>query len=144
MKKSLLIVVLGSILLFSCVSKTAQPIQLNVDNCDFCKMTITNAHFATQLITEKGRCYKFDDVMCMIQYSKIDETTKNATFYVTNFANENQFIAAEKAYYLQGGTINSPMRGNTIALSTGLEVTSYQKKFNAQTTTWNKIYAQHK
>ena len=132
---------IGAFLLFSCNSKNPQPVKLNTDNCDFCKMTIANAPFATQLITDKGRCYKFDDVSCMIQYQKENETANNATLYVANFANEKQFILAEKAFYLEEGTISSPMQGNTIALSNEQERATYQKKFNAQVTTWNKMYA---
>ena len=58
------------LLLVSCSSSEPKPIKLNSDTCDFCKMTIANGKFGAELITQKGRCYKFDDVSCMIQFSK--------------------------------------------------------------------------
>ena len=63
-------------LTFACAKKGAVPIKLNSDGCDFCKMKIADGKFGAELITEKGRVYKFDDMHCMMNYHKENATTK--------------------------------------------------------------------
>lgn len=143
MKKTIALLSI-SFLTLACTSNTPQPIKLNVDTCEFCKMTISNAHFASQLITQKGRCYKFDDITCMMQYAKSNGIHNTATLYIANFANESKFVIAQKAHYLKGGTISSPMRGNIIALEKKEEINLYQKKFDAEQLTWEQINEMYK
>jgi len=51
-------------LLLSC-STGSQPINYGKDNCDFCKMTIMDQKFGTEIVTKKGKIYKFDSDECM-------------------------------------------------------------------------------
>ena len=46
--------------LSSC-STAPQPIRIGQDNCDFCKMTISDNRFGAEIITKKGKVYIFDD-----------------------------------------------------------------------------------
>lgn len=50
---------------FSCSPKGPEKINFGKDQCELCKMGIEDPKFATELITEKGRIYKFDDLNCM-------------------------------------------------------------------------------
>jgi copper chaperone NosL len=134
------LLVLLSISFLSCSANEPKPIKLNSDSCDFCKMTISNGKFASQLITEKGRYYKFDDISCMVKYAKSTTTVAYKGFYVTNYLNENEFLSAEKGFYLKGGTIASPMRGNIAAFDTEKNATLYQNKLAAQKQTWDEVY----
>ena len=108
-------------LTISCANKEAVPINLNTDGCDFCKMKIADGKFGAELITSKGRIYKFDDIHCMINYHKENLTTNIQSFYIHDFNQNNVLISAETAFYVKGGEINSPMRGNIIAVKTEKE-----------------------
>ena len=101
--------------LASCAKSGPQEIATGKDQCDNCKMTITEAKYATQLTTEKGRNYKFDDISCLQSYetSNPDKAT-NATSYVADFPS-GQFIDLKTATLITGGTIKSPMGGDTQA-----------------------------
>jgi copper chaperone NosL len=134
------LLVLLSFVFLSCDTNEPKPIKLNADSCDFCKMTISNAKFASELITEKGRYYKFDDASCMIKYAKEKPTVKIKSFFVMNYLNDKQFIAVEKAFYLSGGTINGPMGGKVIAFDSKEKAIQNQSKFSAQQTNWSAIY----
>lgn len=124
----------------SCNSNEPKPIKLNSDSCDNCKMTISNGKFGAELITEKGRHYKFDDIACMMKFAKSGTTVPAKAFFVNDYLQDNTLISAEKAFYLKNGTINSPMRGNTAAFSTKPEAEQYQTKLNATPTSWNEIF----
>lgn len=125
----------------SCGSDTPKPIKLNSDACDFCKMTISNGKFAAELITKKGRYYKFDDVTCMVKYAKSNTVVSYKSFYVSDYSKDNTLIPVEQSFFLKGGKISSPMRGNAIALSTKNAATEFQTKLNAELKTWEEIYS---
>ena len=125
--------------LFSCTDAKAVPIKLNVDNCDFCKMSIADGKYGAEVITQKGRAYKFDDIMCMANYCKENASTKIKTYYVHNFIQDNNLIPAETAFFVSGGDIHSPMGGNIIGFSSENDAKEIGKKLNAERITWNVI-----
>lgn len=108
-----LILASSFLILAACAEKGPKEIAVGKDQCDNCKMTITDAKYATQLITEKGRNYKFDDITCLKDYEISNtETTTNAKEYVVDFPT-GKFIEANTATFIKGGEIKSPMGGNT-------------------------------
>jgi copper chaperone NosL len=116
MKFSKIILVAASVLaIMSCQKSGPKDFVLGKDQCDNCRMTITEQKFATQLITAKGRAYKFDDISCMTMYesSNPDKAT-NAKTYVVDFPS-GQFLEKSRATFIKGGSIKSPMGGNTQA-----------------------------
>lgn len=132
--------VLTVFFLISCGANEPQPIKLNADSCDFCRMTISNGQFAAQSITAKGRHYKFDDISCMIQFSKSKSAAPNQSYFVSDYLTANTFIPAEKSFLLKGGTINSPMRGNCAAFASATTQKEFQAKSNAEAMTWEQLY----
>ena len=125
--------------IISCAPKEAEPIKLNSDGCEFCKMKISDGKFGAELITTKGRVYKFDDIQCMVKYHKENSTTKIQSFYIHDFNQNNSLIAAETAHYIKDGEINSPMRGNIIATQTKEESEKLAENFKATATSWSEI-----
>lgn len=137
-KSKAVVLLLGFGLFASCGSKGPEPIKLNVDQCSFCKMTIADGRFATEFITKKGRIYKFDDLGCMTNY--VNENGSDVkSYFVNNYNTENELIPAETAYYLIGGQIASPMRGNTAAFINEAEANKVKDNLQAQPISWNII-----
>ncbi|MGV8915669.1 MAG: nitrous oxide reductase accessory protein NosL [Kaistella sp.] len=108
----------SALLVIACAKSGPQDFLVESDQCDNCKMTITDAKYATQLITEKGRIYKFDDISCMTMYESSEaEKAVNATKYVIDYPT-GKFLELPKAHLITGGSIKSPMGGNTQAFET--------------------------
>ena len=126
-------------LLISCGKKEAEPIKLNSDGCDFCKMKISDGKFGAELITSKGRIYKFDDMHCMINYHKENKNVQIHSFYIHDYNQNNVLIPAETAFYIKGGEINSPMHGNIIAVKTNEESQIVAQKLKANPISWQEI-----
>ena len=97
--------------IIACSKSGPQEIAVGKDQCENCKMTITEAKYATQLITEKGRVYKFDDIKCMQDYATSNEDAATAKTYVADFPS-GQFFDSSTATFISGGSIKSPMNGN--------------------------------
>ena len=126
-------------LTISCANKEAEPIKLNSDGCDFCKMKIADGKFGAELITSKGRIYKFDDMHCMINYHKENKNVQIHSFYIHDYNQNNVLIPAETAFYIKGGEINSPMHGNIIAVKTNEESQIVAQKLKANPISWQEI-----
>jgi len=124
---------------FSCSKNQVVPIKLNVDSCDNCKMSIADGKYGAEVMTQKGRVYRFDDIMCMKEYCNDNSDKKMESFYVLDFNQNNVLIPAETAFYLSGGKINTPMRGNVIAFKTENEAKEIQTQLEANSMSWNEI-----
>lgn len=110
-----LLFLLVTLFFTGCGESGPQQINAGKDQCDECKMTITEVKYATQLVTQKGRMYKFDDINCMNSFeSSNPDYFTNGKTYVADFPS-GDFIDAETATLISGGSIKSPMGGNTQA-----------------------------
>jgi copper chaperone NosL len=125
--------------LTACGSNEAQPIRLNIDACEFCKMPVSDGKFGTEIQTQKGRFYMFDDISCLVNYCEENEATKVKSYYVHDYTQNNQLIDATKAFYIKGGAINSPMHGNIAAFATFSDAQNFGDKLKAQAISWNEI-----
>ncbi len=143
MKKQNISVVVILALLFSfssCQPKQPDAIKINTDNCDNCGMTISSAKFAAVLFTSKGRTYKFDDISCLLVYkSENNEKANGAGLYVANFLKDNQLLPAEKAVYIIGDNVKSPMGGNIAAFENKESANKYAIDLSAEFIDWNTI-----
>ncbi|MFN3307490.1 MAG: nitrous oxide reductase accessory protein NosL [Candidatus Kapaibacteriota bacterium] len=103
----------------SCESPKPEPIRYGLDVCNFCKMTIVDPKWGAQIITDKGKVFKFDVVECMIAfyYSKID-TNRVQGMYTINFVQPGEFIEAKQSKYVRTLQFPSPMGLNAISLKT--------------------------
>lgn len=134
-------------LLFSVVmmmqgcSTDPQPIVFGKDPCHFCKMIISERSFGAELVTVKGKVYKFDDTHCIISFLKsgtLKETDKPEV-YLVDYAQNEKLIPASKAFLLQGDAIRGPMAGTIAAFETASSMQEFQKTWNAQQVKWNDI-----
>ena len=107
------IVILGFAYLFSC-STEPKPIQYGVDLCQTCKMGIMERGFAAEIITKKGKVYKFDDVGCQVLFlnSGVVKPEDCAHILVIKHGTDQEFINANNAVFLSGSKIKSPMNFN--------------------------------
>lgn len=107
-------------LLFLSSCKTGpEAIKIGVDNCTFCKMTISDARFGAELVTGTGRVYKFDDIRCLTQYMATIEpgTKKKAKLYFTDFCGTHSLIAEGKSILFHSEELKCPMDGHLAAFS---------------------------
>lgn len=135
-KKSTALVVLPLLLLQNaCTTKGPVPITINVDQCEYCIMTITDAKFSCQLVTDKGRVYKFDDLACLKRYQK-DYTAINATAYVADYHTPKNFMLLTAAFLVKGDAVKSPMGGQTAAFAQQQDALNAKQQWQAELVTW--------
>lgn len=125
----------------SCSTKS-QPINYGKDACDNCKMTIVDPKFGGEIVTKKGRAYKFDDVACMIHFLKSgDLKEENISHKVlVNFEKQNDFIDAANAFVVLSPELKTPMGGNAGAFASEQEAQKTKTATNGEVATWEVVY----
>ncbi len=130
---------IGLMSIAACSTPGPRPIIMNKDVCAFCKMTINNAQFCSQLVTQKGRIYVFDDLRCMIGYKKENEQVAYDHFYIADFSNPTVFVDLEKAMLIQSDSLRSPMGGNIAGFAAKDSAQLYLSRFGATQVTWGDL-----
>jgi len=137
---NLSVLLLSATLLSSCSTEPV-PIRIGKDNCDFCKMTITDKRFGAEVVTQKSKIYKFDDEHCVIQFLKAGTVASEdvAGVYFVDFTSPNTLIDAKKAFFLQSPEFKSPMNGNIAAFSHEDSLVKTLSKFYGNAITWEDM-----
>lgn len=130
-----------SVVNFCSCKSGPEPIIAGTDHCYFCKMTITDLRFSTELVTDKGRVYKFDDLHCMLSYVKVDgkDSHTGTKFFVADFSSDHALLNASQGFYLQSAALRSPMGGNIAAFSVKDSLVVAEKFFQGQNVTWKTL-----
>ncbi len=126
-----------SLVLLSCSDIEFEPININKDKCDYCKMTISDIRFAGELITKKGRVNKFDDVKCLISFCDENKDIQFKSKLVSDFST-NQLIDLESAYIVTSETLRSPMGGNSASFANKEIAEKNAKSYNSIIKDWNQ------
>lgn len=106
----------GLLLLVAGCSTGPRPIAYGEDVCTHCKMTITDARFGTEAVTEHGKVLAFDSIECLGAHLASAET-EFVSLWVTDML-DRELIPAQDAFYAQGEMIQSPMGKNLGAFAT--------------------------
>ena len=134
----LLLLLAASLSLASC--KTGpEPIVTGKDNCYFCKMTISDIKYGAEIITRKGRVYKFDDIHCVLSFLKMSSTDSDNEIYLVDYAGDHSLMQVKHCYLAQGNDIHGPMDGNVIAFKSRDSMLQVAARFNATPVEWHQL-----
>ncbi len=127
--------------LISCKAEP-QPINYGKDYCQFCKMTIMEPEFAGELVTQKSKVFKFDDISCLIKYIKMDNNSEaDYSHILINEFTSKTFIPVKEAHFIKDENIKSPMGGQTAAIqvNNSRETMPIQIGNEAKELNWNEL-----
>ena len=136
MKKVLSLLSLA-LLMASCAPK-AEPIDYGKEECAFCKMTIVSPQFASEVVTQKSKAFKYDAVECMLQAPQEDQV---ALHLVCDYLKEGNLIDATKATYLISKEIESPMGAHLAAFASREDAQKIQREKGGELYDWQGIQA---
>jgi len=136
---------LSIISLLSCSSEP-EPLQYGEDACHTCKMTLMDKKFGAELVTVKGKVYKFDDVNCMLTFYNSAEVQPSdfAHKLVVDFSQPTTLIEAADAFYLKSPEIKSPMASKVAAFQKKESMESVKKELKGIYLVWGELVSQFK
>lgn len=134
----------GAVLLLYTCSCTAgpEPIIMGKDQCAFCKMTVSDNRFGAEIITKKGKIYKFDDTHCALSFlqNKSIDSAQVKDIYFTDFSNGHPLVRAANAFFLQSGELKSPMQGNVAAFGNRDSLDRAAVDYKGSVVGWKELY----
>lgn len=115
-----------------------QPIKFGKDACDNCRMIISDPRFGAEMVTVKGKAYKFDDINCFWKFKKSKEINDaELTFQlVIDYNKPGALIDAANACILQSDAIKSPMASKLAAFGQEKACLKNEKKWQASRHNW--------
>lgn len=107
----------ASLCFLAACSAEPRPIVYGQDGCHHCKMTLMDPKYGSELVTEKGKVFIFDDLNCMLNFKDSDEgkSQEYKHILVTDYLNEGVLIEAKDAFYLKSEEFKTPMASQIVA-----------------------------
>lgn len=134
-------IVISMLALSSCASQP-EPFKYGEDVCSQCKMTIMDPKFGSELVTNKGKVFKFDDIGCMVQFLKSGQVERKAIKHnvTVNFEKQGDLIDTDKAFFAVSDEIRSPMNYGIAAFRDKRAAESFISGKKGSVMTWNDVY----
>lgn len=95
-----------------------EPIAYESDACHFCRMTIVDRQHGAEMVSNKGKVFKFDAVECLLNSLKDADPDTFALFLVNTYGQPGELQEASQAVFLVSEGIPSPM-GEYLTAFTG-------------------------
>jgi len=133
-------ILFAALLLASCSPKP-EPIDYGNDVCDFCKMNITDNKYAAELVTSKGKVYKFDSIECLFQFKDLEFKSDDEIHseLVNDFSNPGELIDLKKAFFLKSDVFRSPMGMNVLSVSSEEKLNEIKSQHGGEVLTYSEV-----
>jgi copper chaperone NosL len=143
MKKSLLSMII--ILLFVSCSIRPDKINYGEDHCVNCEMTIVDKRYGTEIVTVKGKVYKFDSVECMVEFLKDGKVNKEnaGLILVTPFNHPEDLVDAGTSKVLYSKNLPSPMGKYLTAFKDETEAAPFKSEFGGVLFSWEDLLKEY-
>lgn len=113
-----------------------EPIQFGKDQCAYCKMSIADPKFGAELVTAKGRVYKFDALECLVPY--LEEHPKDYSHVMAiAYDDPKKLHPVENMAFVISEEIRSPMGAWLLSFSAESEAEKYAQ--NGKQYDWEGI-----
>lgn len=144
MRKIFSIIIIG-VLLCACKPEP-EALRYGQDVCYTCKMTLVDKKYGAELVTVKGKVYKFDDVNCMagfIHSGYLKDQTISLTL-ITDYAQPGTLIPAQEAFYLKSDNLRSPMASEIAAFGSTESLQKNKETLTGTALRWSEVLTQFK
>lgn len=145
-RNTLLFIVIPALFLLLACNAGPEPIRYGKDECHHCKMTLTDKRFGAELITAKGKVFKFDDLNCLVGFIKEGTVAPEdiAQTVSTDFNKPGAFVDLQKGFFLKNEMIKSPMRADIACFATQSELDLTKTKLGGgEQLAWADLQNQH-
>lgn len=127
--------------LLGCTDFAPEQIHYGSDQCDYCKMTIADKSFGSELITQKGKVLKYDSIECLAaaDIAMANQSLAAHSRWVTDFGDPNQFLDANKAWIVAAERQRSPMGVGLVAVKSEQAADKLIDEVGGRVVTWTEV-----
>jgi copper chaperone NosL len=131
------------LIFFTACNPVPEKINIGKDACSECKMSISDSRFGGEIVTKKGKVYKFDDVHCIASFLNkraVELSDIHQTLFV-DYNEPHNFIEVKKAEFVISSSFKSPMAGNAAAFATKEAAGKKSAELDgSKLTNWSTLY----
>lgn len=125
--------------LTSC-STGPEPLQYGKDVCEQCRMMIMDPAFGAEIVTARGKIFRFDAAECMLDYLQAGTADpEKDRFLTTDMAAPRTLIDARTAFYVIDPAFRSPMGGNIASFTTRPRAENSERDPASRVLTWDQL-----
>ena len=134
---------IAALFLISSCSVEPQPIAYGEENCHSCQMTIVDQRYGAEILTNKGKTYKFDAIECMLHFADEGTVVESdiKSYLVTGLDQPGKLIEAGSATIVQSPSMPSPMGMNLTAF-TNAEAAEKVEAAEKKVFNWDELRAE--
>jgi copper chaperone NosL len=138
--------VIGTCLFMSSCSVEPEPLQYGKDACYVCKMTLMDNRFGAEVVSTKGKVFKFDDTNCLVNFLNTRFVPDNeiAHCLITDFASPGILIDAKTASYVKSEKIKTPMASNIAAFQDKISLEGQNDSWKGIELSWGELITEFK
>lgn len=144
-KMTTLLVISVALTLVACKVEP-EPLEFGKDACQACKMTLMDNKFGAEILTTKGKVYKFDDTNCMLNFynSGYVSTDEMEKILIIDFSHPGKLVDATNALYVKSEAIRSPMASNVAAFESNDDLKKMNEEWKGIVLSWGEVQTQFK
>ncbi|MEO0556689.1 MAG: nitrous oxide reductase accessory protein NosL [Bacteroidota bacterium] len=133
--------VLAILVLLAGCQPEPRAIRYGEDVGAYCKMTISDARFGTELVTTTGKVYVFNSVECMASYVLAHDELEDQThsLWVTAYDAPGELIPLDSAFFVRSLEVQSPMSGNLAAFGSGTTPEVARRQLGGEVLAWADV-----
>ncbi len=140
LKINMNMLIISLIFLFAC-SRDISPLEYGKDQCDHCRMTLTDKKYGAEIITKKGKTIKFDAAECMLNYIKEKKIDENEVekYLVIKLSEPGVLTDAVIATYLISPNLRSPMGEDISSFAEKTTAEKYLNEYGGEVFSWEEL-----
>lgn len=121
-----------------CGGAGPRPVVTGEEQCHYCRMEVTDARFAAEVVTRTGRVHVFDSPECLAGYARGAAPGTVRVLWVTDAEHPGTFVEAERAGYLLDASLHGPM-GRATAFATLAAARDAQSRYGGTVADWHTV-----
>ncbi|MBT6003031.1 MAG: hypothetical protein HOG76_09365 [Candidatus Marinimicrobia bacterium] len=104
-------------------------------------MTIVEEHYGSELLTTKGKSYKFDSIECLAAFVKKGEVSSEKIYglYFTDFEDAGNLYPLQEMIFVHATKLKSPMGLNLSAYRTQKTADDVALLYFGETMDWEQV-----
>ncbi len=127
-----------ALLLSSCAAPGPEPLRYGEDVCDYCRMTIVEPNFGSELVTTKARIFKFDSIECLAAFEVTEKVAADDvhSLWVTDFPASPSLVNTLDAYFVHTDHARSPMGMGLFGFSSASAANTFAGEHQGSVVEW--------
>lgn len=104
-----------------------------LDQCEYCRMQISDPRFGGELLTTHGRLLKFDAIECLRDYYRTARAADIRAGWVLDIRHPGSFVSLDSAFFIRATSFHSPMGRGWLATRSDSDAESVVKAIGGGT-----------